>query len=269
MPIVVTSPAPDTAFGWGFQLQVSSDFIGPILDPVWRFILRDTPTEREFFRLVSNTQGPGWAFAGPLKNQTTAPVPVNLPPEGANVNLEVQLGSGVSGTVESSIVNLKMDWQTGQIQGLSSVIGSNGALTEEQSLQLSETHASTFPAISLDALTLSELTNGPQGGFVAADLALWIFGVIIRISSVPPEYRVDTADGLYWVRSLAVVRIYRGSDLWKRVPVHTESKLISFVEEGLVVAVASITSLQWLAQISVQVNFAEGVLGQVFLMRAP
>ena len=146
---------------------------------------------------------------------------------------------------------------------------SGGALTPVQAQQLDETHASVFPAISMDSLLLQELTNGPQGDFVAAQLGVWIMGVIIRIAAVPPEFRVNTADGDYWVRSLAVVRIYRGSDLWKRVPVHTSSKLIDFTEEGIVSAVAANLPLQWLLQMSIQVSFAPGVTGQVFLMRNP
>jgi hypothetical protein len=94
-------------------------------------------------------------------------------------------------------------------------------------------------------------------------------GVIVRIATVPPEFHVNTADGDYWTKGLAVVRIYRGTDLWKRVPVHTSSKLITFVDEGLVAAVTSVLPLQWLLQISVQVSFTEGVTGQVFLMNAP
>lgn len=144
-----------------------------------------------------------------------------------------------------------------------------GALTEEQSLQLSETHASTFPAIGVASLILQELTSGPAGGVVSQNLLFWIYGVLVRIATVPPEFRVNTADNDYWVKSLAVIRIYRGADVWKRVPVHTSSKMVNFVEEGIVSAVAAILPIQWLVGLSVQVSFAEGVTGQVFLMTQP
>lgn len=270
MPTTIIIPPTGAPFGPGYDTQVVTTTIGPFFDPQWQIqfvpddvndgerIIWSTPVvDPHIPAQIPFPKGNFFGFSRPhLRSGTTGHVTANL------------FSNGVE--VESSSVAVVSNFQDGAIAQLQAQIsGPDGALTPIQAQQLLETHESTFPVVSMDALTLSEISSGPQGGVVSANLAGWIFGVIVRIASVPADYRVDTADGDYWVRSLAVVRIYRGSDLWKRVPVHTSSKLISFVDEGLVVAVASVTTLQWLLQISIQVSFAPGVTGQVFLMRTP
>jgi len=202
----------------------------------------------------------------PEQGQTM--VPTAHAENGTQGTLTVRLMSNAV-EAERTSIPVKAEWVIGALNQIGSQAPGGGALTPIQAQQLQQTHESTFPAISLDSLTLEEISSGPQGGVVAANLGAWIYGVLVRIRSVPPEFRVDTADGDYWVRSLAIVRIYRGADLWKRVPIHTSSKIVSFVDEGLVVAVSTIVPIQWLLQISVQVSIAEGVLAQVYLMSTP
>lgn len=270
VPIVI-DPVPGNVIAPGQTITVRSDVVGP-LPPGGQIQI-------DFFPVGSEQPCGGWAI--PI----TAPIAqVRLdqehnnrqtlfasPPLNGQVTAKLHISSSAGdfddGTVTGLVYNpVGLLPELLREQGAAST---GGALTSEQALQLEQTHAQTFLSTLLDALTLSEISSGPQGGVVSANLAFWIFGVIVRIAEVPPEFRVNTADGLYWTKSLAVVRIYRGSDLWKRVPVHTESKIISFVEEGLVVAISSLTMTQWITQISVQVSFAPGVTGQVFLMRAP
>lgn len=270
MPTIITLPPAGAPFGPGFQLNIHSDTVGPFLPPL----------EWEVTWTPDNTHDSEGSISAYSTEDPHNPIIKFFPEQGVVLPVTPHATQGTDGTLlarlvqqgvelERSSVPVKADWQTGALFQLGQRGQQGGALTPIQAQQLQEVHGQTFLSTALDALTLSEITNGPQGGFVAAQLALWIFGVLVRIATVPPEYRVDTADGDYWVRSLAVVRIYRGSDVWKRVPIHTSSKLISFVEEGLVVAISSLTMTQWLTQISVQVSFAPGVTGQVFLMRAP
>lgn len=268
MPIVI-DPVPGNVIAPSQLLIVRSDVFGPIPP--------GSNIQIDLFPVGSEQPCAGWAI--PISN-TVQPVKLafehhnrqnmfTAPPLSGNVTMKLTITSDAGVFDQGTITNLVYN-PVGLLPELlreQATTTSGGALTEEQAQQLQETHASTFPAISLDALLLQELTSGPQEGFVGAQLAAWIAGVIVRIAEVPAEYRVDTADGDYWVRSLAVVRIYRGSDMWKRVPVHTSSKLIDFQEEGLVSAVASILPLQWLLQMSVQVWFAPGVTGQVFLLK--
>ena len=269
MPIVI-DPVPGNVIAPTQVLTVRSDVVGPVPP--------GSNIQIDLFPVGSEQPCAGWAIpiAAGVQNVKLALEHHNrqnmfsAPPLNGAVTMKLSISS-TSGVFDEGTVTGLVYNPTGLINELlrEQTATQGGALTPLQSQQLDETHASVFPSISMDALTTIELTNGPQGDFVAAQLGVWIMGVIVRIAAVPPEYRVNTADGDYWTRSLAVVRIYRGSDLWKRVPVHTSSKLIDFTEEGLVSAVAANLPLQWLLQISVQVSFAPGVLGQVFLMRNP
>lgn len=267
MPTVITPPA-GGVISPGISLQVVSDFIGPI-EPGshWEIIIllrpEETTAERWSVPFISQVQQLTLSIA----NNTTSTTQVPLP-DGRSIDVVAQIRSG-AGVVDSGTLP-SMTWQstatlTQLLKELQGETGT-GSFTEEDRALLTQTQEATFPAISMDALTLQEITSGPQGGFVASFLNVWIMGIIVRIAEVPPDLVPSTADGDYWFKSLAVVRIYRGSDLWKRVPVHTSSKLIDFVEEGLVTAVTSVLPLQWLLNMSVQVSFSEGVTGQVFLM---
>lgn len=270
MPIVI-DPLPGNVLAPTQVLVVRSDVIGP--PPPGSSIQID------LFPVGSEQPCAGWVIPFPssigsvklsFEHQNRQNLSSSPPLNGAvTMKLTIQSSAGTfdEGTVTGLVYN-----PVGLLPELlreQSLTTTGGVFTPEQSQQLEETHAQSWLSTTIDALTLSEISDGPQGGVVAANLAFWIFGVIVRIATVPPEFHVNTADGDYWTRSLAVVRIYRGIDLWKRVPVHTSSKIVSFVEEGLVVAVSSATMTQWLTQISVQVSFAEGVTGQVFLMRTP
>lgn len=269
MPLVVTTPTSGSPFGPGFQFTVSTTTIGPFNDPTWRVEWTpDDGFDGEILTWTYAAGDPHTQFSATFQQLGQIPQQTFHARQGTTGHLKVSL---FSAAIESETVSIPVvaEWVIGNLFQLGQKTSSGGALTPIQSQQLEETHQSTFPTVSLDSLLLEEISSGPQGGVVAANLGAWIYGVIVRIRNVPPEFRFDTADGDYWVRSLAVVRIYRGSDLWKRVPVHTSSKIVSFVDEGLVVAVSTIVPIQWLLQISVQVSFAEGVLGQVYLMTAP
>lgn len=274
MPITFTYPPADTPIGPGYSLRAVSDFIGPLgSDPIWSLtIFAPGPSEKTLF---SQQFHPGLDLKqlecvvgdlGVILQQPTQEHPQVL--DGTTVTLEMLL-SGPAGQVDSGRQSFKYDSQTKLMELLHTQTTSSGGLSAEQAVQLEETHSATFPAISIDSLLISEITNGPQGGHVGGFLPAFVFGVIIRIATVPPEFHVDTPDGDYWTRTLAVVRFYRGDDVWLRIPVHTSSKIISFSEELFVGAIAQGLLGDWLANISMQIWFAPGVTGQAFLMKTP
>lgn len=273
MPISIFFPPSPGPAGPGFSFHAVSDFIGPIPQPSHWI------TAFEFNNGEQATLIQEWPNDTSLKTldgiMGDLSVPVGVPTNrnyaftaGATVKFSVQI-VGQAGTTDTGSATYTYDPTSHLPELLHTQSTVSGGLTQEQSVQLDQTHQSTYPTISLDALTLIPLTNGPTGQPVGADLNAWIGGVIVRIRSVPENAHVNTPDGDYWTRTLAVVRIYRGSDLWKRVPVHTSSKFITFLDEGIVAAVTAIAPLQWLLQMSVQVTFAEGVTGEVFIMRNP
>jgi hypothetical protein len=189
---------------------------------------------------------------------------------GQPVHVQTQLVEGGSGThVDSGTTSYV--WQPSSQVGLlvQGSTSTGGGLTTEQAQQLTQVHEASFPSQLVDQLTLLPLTSGPTGGFVGAQLPNPTFGVIVRIANVPAELVPNTPDGDYWVTSLAVVRVFRGSDLWKRVPIHTSSKLVELLDESIVAGITAITATQWLLNMTVQVTFRAGVTGEVFLMKVP
>jgi len=137
-------------------------------------------------------------------------------------------------------------------------------------LQLQQASQATWPEHLVDSLALADLGLGDGDSPIGADLTTPVFGVIVRILSFPEELLPQTPDQDYWVKTLAVVRVFRGSDIWLRVPIHTSSKLINLWVEGIALGLAdAVLSAGWLLDLSIQVDFLEGVTGQVLLMRLP
>jgi hypothetical protein len=114
------------------------------------------------------------------------------------------------------------------------------------------------------------LGTGSSTSPVAGNLTTPVFGVIVRLTAIPETLTPQTPDGLYWVKTLASVLIFRGSDIWLRVPIHTPSKLINLWVEGISLGLAdAVLNAGWLLNLTIQVFFLEGVEGEVFLMRVP
>lgn len=231
---------------------------------------------------VASTELPTITYGFPFQNKTqlltpyhdsgftvSQPLQDGLAP-GANATVQVQLAQPGPIVVDSGTQTIPWDGVTGlPLVIQSSAQGQGGGLTDTEAQQLQQTHDQTFITTLLDQLTLIPLSSGPSAGPLNANLGGWIWGVIVRIASVPPDLVADTPDGDYWFPSLAVVRLFRGADLWKRVPIHTSSKIVAFATEDVVGGIAAATLTQWLLQMSVQVTFRAGVTGEVFLMRQP
>src|SRR5215471_830402 len=269
-PIPVRGVAP--VIGLGVTLQLQSTFIGPLpSDTFWRVAVTDTGDPE------GNNPFIAMRFAGSSNPQQ---VIFNPGPGDIQVNGIPSHADGdqvlVIPTLEDSAGNaldsgsFELPWTTtrglGQ-QNLLQLSSGGGGLTSQQAQQLQESHESTFPSISLDALTLINLTpGGPTGDFVGAQLTAPVFGVIVRIASVPSNLSPQTPDGDYWVPTLAVVRIFRGSDLWQRVPIHTSSHIVGILNPFVVAGLTAVTGSLWLLNLSLQVTFLPGVTGTVELM---
>jgi hypothetical protein len=146
----------------------------------------------------------------------------------------------------------------------------SGGLTPQQDQALQEVHQSTFVDHLLDALTLDPMSPpGGAAGPFSRTLLTPTAGILVRMTSIAAGLLPDTPDGDYWLPSLAVIRLFRGSDLWKRIPVHTSSKLYYWLEENVVVGATQAVFSQWLLNMSVQVTIREGCLAEVFVLHYP
>lgn len=274
MVLTVTTAPPHNHVGPGLPLQIATTVTVPTgvhLDI--SLALTSIPEVAILHQTIP------WNYLTPQQNTITLkpsspiPVNVNIPPvafSDDNVQGQATLIQGTTTLVDQASFTSVWDNTEGLPQLMSDLTsGISGGLTDQQATALNEIHQSTFPSIALDTITLQELTQGPQGGFVGAQLLNAIFGVIVRIATIPADIILNTPDADYSVASLAVVQIFRGSDIWKRIPIHRTSQIVSLLEENVVGGLPVLLTTQWLLQMSIQVTFRAGVTGQVFLMNFP
>jgi hypothetical protein len=145
-----------------------------------------------------------------------------------------------------------------------------GGLSAQQDQALQEVHESTFVDHVLDTLTLDPMSPpGGGAGPFSRTLLTPTAGILVRMTAVDPQLLPNTPDGDYWLPSLAVIRLFRGSDLWKRIPVHTSSKLYYWLDENVVVGATEAVFSGWLLNMSVQVTIREGCQAEVFVLHYP
>lgn len=272
MPITITPTEPGGFIGLGLPIGLASDFIGPIPSgSTWSLGIGTN----------SSDIAPNMLFSIPVSgNPTVTRLPVRFVIAGALTTS--WLTDGVAAHVDSKLIdntnhvldagNTTIPWAGTQAvpeQLRQTTIPAGSGLTQEQAQQLSEVHASTFLDQVIDQLLTDDRGLGSSTQPVSGQLPAWIFAIVIRMTAVPEDVAPGTPDGDYWTPSLAVVRIFRGSDLWSRVPVHTSSKYIELAGEGIVSAVTSLPGFPWFADLSFQVTFRAGAEGRVLLLRHP
>jgi hypothetical protein len=255
------------------SFQAQSDFIGPLpsgsnwqlsvapvgneTDLIASFGTSTNVTQQLLTTMDTTSQ---WAF---ITNKLGLE-------EGHQLQLTAQLRDPSNQVIDQGSIQLPWTNSRGlPVQLLLKGQGTQSGLTPLQAQQLQEVHDQTFLSKVIDALTLVEITNGPTGDPVTQFLVAWNFGIIVRLTTIPDGLAPITPDEQYWLPTLATVRLFRGNDLWLRVPIHTPTKLIPFANENLIVALSAITPTQWALQLTVQVNFLPGVEGQVFRMVFP
>lgn len=271
MPITLVVPVTGL-FGPGSQVIGGTNLIGPIpIDYFWRVSL--TTSTGEVSTMYQEV------VTGGSRNLSLVWLDPSIPiiprdqqalKDGDQARVLVQLMDGSGVEKESISVGVTYDSTVGLpiIQQMQAQPG-QGGLTEEQAQQLADVDTASSFARLTDALTLTELTSGPTGDPVVAPLASVTFGVIVRLTTIPEGLFPQTPDGQYWTKTLAVVRVFRGNDLWIRAPIHTPTKIVAFEKEGLTVWVTNLTLTQWLLNMRVLVDWLPGVTGRVYQMHFP
>lgn len=274
MPITITPENPAGLVGPGLALRFESSLPSPFPSTALWTMSFVTQSDQARFYEGQLHQTSGIVFLTPGITTGWGP-PIDLTQDvvkeadPVQVNAIVQLAGGGPADDSGQII---APWssQSGVPALIAFQAQQGQGLTPAQAQDLAQTQDATWPAFPVDTLTLTPVAGTPVGGTVSANLTSPVFGVIVRIASVPPQLLPSTADGDYWVSGLAVVRVYRGTDLWLRVPVHTSSKLINLWVEGLALGLAdAVLNAGWLLNLTLQVSFREGVTGTVHLMRVP
>ena len=152
----------------------------------------------------------------------------------------------------------------------STLLGNPGELLiQSASGPVPITLAELFSRKALDLLTLDEVTSGETFDPVRASLALWFYGVIVRVTTIAEDLVAKTPDASWYFPDLAVLRVFRGSDLEYRRGIHTPTFMVEqpwqwgwgFLNENPILGVPP--------DISIAVDWRPGCGGQVFLQRLP
>jgi hypothetical protein len=273
--VITITPAPDSAnvVTPGGGLSISSDFVGPLeTGSFWQINVFPTASiTLPIWRVVkpaSTTQTSVRVFL-PASDETTGFDSIAAPAADTQVRVDATLSSPQT-AIDFGAATIPWDPTLGLGQLIRDKSTGAGGLTAEQGLQLEQARDATWPANLVDDLVVTDLGLGNADLPIGANLTSPVFGVIVRITALPDGLLPTTPDGDYWFPSLAVVRVYRGSDVWLRVPIHTSSKLINLWIEGLALGLAdAVLNAGWLLNLSLQVTFLAGVTGQVLLMRTP
>jgi len=275
MPIVVVPypSAPPNVLGPGLSARFTSDFTGPLPsdanflvnldateDPATLFATITVPTPEPFTDLPLLLPNSGWEQF------------VNFwPVDGQQTFVRSFLREGAT-VIDSGTASFQWDATSGLSKMLlnPTTSGGGGGLTPAQDQALQEIHQGTALDQLLDALTLELISPAGGGpGPFNRTLLTPTAGVLVRMTAIAAGLVPDTPDGDYWLPSLAVIRLFRGADLWHRVPVHTSSKLYYWLDENVTAFATNLLVSQWLLNMSVQVTIREGCQAEVFLLHYP
>jgi hypothetical protein len=282
----------------GGLVTAQTDFIGPLPSTAhWIFSLHETGDETyPLWTLNVHSQVSNQSFVMMRNDNSLQSVSHAAVPSGTSVTLAASLIDDSTG-IEIDSGSQAATWDataglgaqifvkpTGQGQGLTSTQSSQlASINSRTQAVLGDTaptitdaegaHAFTlgemFTGKALDQLTLHEVSSGPGPGPFSSFVDTWFFGVIIRVSQLPAGAFPLTPAQDYYPADLAVLRVFRGSDMEQRFGIHTVSVLIPFhnlyggvvLNESLLFGNPPTTSIE--------VEFALGAEGQVFLMRFP
>jgi hypothetical protein len=274
MPITITPAPPDNLVGSGVTIQYQSSFIGPLpTGSVWQTSVWTTGTIEHLIvqqndralsathSFVLNVPQAGSTFGGGIGALL----------EGENVTVRVDLVDNNNNVLDSG-ASSGARWTN--TFGLTEQIGllrqqGSGGLTPTEAQQLQDTTDSSFLVKAFNFVVEEPLVSFPVPGPINAVLDTPVYGVLIRLATIPPELVPTGPDDEYWVKTLATVRVFRGSDMWIRAPIHTPSKIVSFWGEHLLIGLAAIWVQQWLQQMTLQVFFLPGVTGTATLLHLP
>lgn len=292
MPITIFPGAPGNTTGWGIQIGWSSDFIGPLPSGSFWTVgaYLDSEVTNQWWGAVIPTNTPSTTTMIP---GAATPTLVNRSPAvnlrtGDTAWMHVELHSPTA-LLDSGTMSTTWDNSAGAHNDLVTQLQINHGtgLNSTQQAQLTRVDQATQIPITrptgtttvplsqilamptLDALTLAEQTSGPTFGFVGVSVPNAAVGLIVRITTVGAGYVPTTPDSSWYPPDLAVINFFRGSDLVGRIGMHEVSRFV-YPLPG---------AWEWWASLlfggtippdySIQVTFANGNAGRVYLTVLP
>jgi len=298
LPITISIPAPGGFVGPGIYTNFQSDFVGPLpADTHWNLKISTDPegnfvvlSDQVDANLSRDLFGYHW-----LSSQTFLNVPLAQPVNQTDVHILAELETS-TGVIDSGTKTVKWDPVTGvpwQLWERTNALASGGFTAADRAqLQTTELRtqvlgipsdlvlegpsgpiptslAKLFSRRTLDRMTLSEATAGPTCQPVRFTVGIWFFGIIVRVTTIPPELVPKTPDHEWYFPDLAVLRIFRGADCEYRRGIHTPTFMqerpwqwgMPFLQDNALGAPPPDTTIA--------VDWRDGVCGQVFVQNLP
>lgn len=272
MPITILPPNNQVSMpiGPGSQLVAHTDFIGPLpVDASWILTVSSDPegahqvlvgsltsdAHQVFMQLGTTAFQWGWTWPGLAGLAEGQSAHVSMELHGQN---NVLLDTGTA----------SFPWSLGAAGAAYQSSQTTGFTSEDRAV-LQTIDAWTVVDTFITSLTLESMGSAPPGGQLAVSLTEWRYGIIVRLTQIPPDLQPQTPDLDYWVKTLAVVRIFRGTDILQRIPIHRSSQIIPFEGNGMILTLARATIDLWAPGLSVEVDFGPGVAGEALLMKLP
>jgi len=272
VPIVLIPPSPADVLGPGLRFSLQTDLIGPLPpDSRWQWsISPDIEDQQELW-------GGEFASSSHVLTIDLGKVPLvgqarNLShhvDDGEPVYVNSRIVSDQVGTVDTMTPTTATWSNTAGLYEVMTGTAGAGGFTDSDRQQLVNVAAWTVPDLFANGLRLFEVTTGPSGGQVASEISEWAYGILIRLTAVPADISWDTPDQNYSVRTLAVCRVFRETDIFMRVPIHRSSQIIPLDQARSQLYVFTQTVGLWSPGLTLEVDFGPGVQGQVYLMRLP
>jgi len=291
MPITITPAGPTAIVGPGLALEVRTDFVGPMPSgTVWDVVVSaDAEGTQQIatfskvfvdpfdqlqwgtdFQFWTNSQFGEWG----VTEGTTVHILATLTEPGDTV---VDSGSTTAEYSGTAGIGALIKAQTAVGGFTSDDRAQLTTITDQMTIPVTTAVGSSNVALrdffsqkTLDAITLAEISPGSTPDPVTADISdQWIFGVIVRITTIPVDLVGFTPDADWYLPDLAVLTIFRGTDKARRVPIHTSTHMEYPLPGYADAAVKEITLGTQPPWSSVEVDFRAGVEGRVFLMRFP
>jgi hypothetical protein len=272
VPITIVPPNNQVSMpiGPGSVLVANTNFIGPLPDGThWNIQLTSDSegahilafssffsTAHQVFPQIG-VNSPGWSWSWPGLAGIG---------EGGTAFVQAELQEPNGTVIDSGTA--QFPWSIGAA-GQAGLPAATGGFTDEDRATLQLTNAWAALDTFITSLILEDLGTAPPGGQLAAQLPEWRYGIIVRLLQIPADLIPTGPDQDYWVKTLASVRIFRGTDILHRIPIHRSSQIIPFEGNGMILQFPAVSLDLWAPGLTVEVDFLPGVAGQAFLMKLP
>ena len=303
MPITITTgnpTAPADFIGWGQQVWLQSDFIGPLpTDAFWQIEVF-TPEEINHVLLVrhgiASQANPTHLVIG--DPETSFPTTLaGTQKNGGTVNVQAFLTHGQNGSsIDSGSTNIAWESTEAEPRVTAQLVAQTGAgftSTDRQTIQQTQTTTegitdalkvdlsaigtaiettvgAFLSPIKLEFNTQVSLSHGVTCDALDIDIGLSAFyGLVVHVTQIPEDWKFGTPDGDWGFHDLAVLSCWIGPDQLVRCGIHTPSFVLSPMPGSTLPFISPQTAQIQPPGYRVHLDWAPGVCGELLGVNLP